>query len=79
MVRHIVQVGNVFALDYAGAILIQRFESTLNHFHLALAQWIAHPSDEFFVADVAIAVNVVVLHQSLHVGLLWEYSERRYR
>jgi hypothetical protein len=50
-------------------------ECFLHHFNSSLRKLVSQAAQELFIADVAIAIDVVVLHQSLELNLLEEESE----
>ena len=55
--------------DLAGAVLVHDHEGLLDHGESAVIELVAESAHELLVSDVAVLVDVVVLHESLQLDL----------
>jgi len=74
---NIVDSRHVAESDGTVALLVKHAESLLDHALSSLCQLISQATEEFFVSDVPVAVDIVKLHQSLELDLLREESKGR--
>lgn len=71
----IVDSGDIVDFNLAGSILIEHGKGLHDHSLSSLSELISQSTDEFFITDVTITIDIIVLHQGLEFNLLGEKSE----
>ena len=71
---HNVSPSDVVNANEPVSILVHGFESALNHGQFTRAQLVSESSNELFVADVAISINIVGREKTLEINFLGEKS-----
>ena len=72
ILRDVVSAGDVFDADKSVSVLIHCAEGALNHGQFARGELVSEASNELFVRDVTISINIVGAHEALQVNLLGE-------
>jgi len=71
---HVVEVHDFGDCYYSRAVLVKVAENFLHHFDFSITHRSSKSSKELFVADMAVTVNIIVLHEGLEVLLFGEHS-----
>mmetsp|Transcript_20665 Transcript_20665/g.27882 ORF Transcript_20665/g.27882 Transcript_20665/m.27882 type:complete len:217 (-) Transcript_20665:25-675(-) len=72
VLRNVVDCVDISDGDSVGAVTIDEGEGLVNHGLSALGERVSEAADELLVSDVAVAIHIVVLHQSLNLNHLRE-------
>jgi len=72
---NVIDCVNVWDLKSTAAVAVNRRESLVNHVFSALRKGVSKSSDELLVANVAITINIVILHEPLDFHNFREEAE----
>ena len=72
VLRNVVNCVDILDADSAVPASVDEGECLVDHVLSALGEWVSQPADELLVRDVAIAVDIVVLHERLDLDNLGE-------
>lgn len=71
----IIDVTNIAHVDLSRVVFVHLGECFMNDLLSALCEWFSKSSDEFFISNIAISIDIVELHKSLDFDLLGEEVE----
>ena len=75
--RHVVNCVDVFNTDSSVVAAINQSKGLLDHVLSTLSKRISESTDELLVSDIAITIDIVILHESLNLDDLGENAEGR--
>ncbi len=74
----IVNLNDISKVNQTRAISVKSVEDLLHHLCTTRGHFIAKTSQELFIRNLAITVNIVVLNECLQLDLLWEETRFYY-